>query len=350
MKRPHIILIHSDQHRADALSLEGHPDHITPNLDELASQGAWFRNAYTPAPVCCPARRTLLTGHTPATDGCLSNDPVRIPHPHDTLPNLLRLAGYQTADLGRSFHQYPSGVRHGFETVRRSPWEDHDSRAWNEMRPLSTHRRFNNWPHLLVHGMPLDGYSARDWPYDEALHQTTWTINRAIDFLDQRDVDAPLFMAVGTVAPHPPLIPPKFYYDRYDRRQLTPPKVGAERQLIGGIISTPSSLCNHPTPSIASPTGIGNTFGFRKVEMSNSFTSPRTLRNSTTSRVNLRLLPPSGNGADAWSKSCKRGPKVLFQAANSFPVAHTQVSSRMHYPLPRRNKCQIEKTDLHQAF
>lgn len=225
-RRPNIVLFHADQHRGDALSIEGHPDVMTPNLDERAARGVRFRNAYTPAPICSPARRSLLTGHTPATDGGLSNAPVRIAIPEDTLPNLLRRAGYETVDIGRGFHQHPSRARYGFERRDESPFHASDSRVWTAIHPLCRTGEFTNWPHLLGHGMTLDGYAARPWPYDEAFHQTTWTINKAIDFLENRDPDAPFFLSVGTVAPHSPLVPPACYFDRYLRKPLTPPPVG----------------------------------------------------------------------------------------------------------------------------
>ncbi len=225
-ERPNLILITTDQQRADCLSLAGHPDLTTPNLDELAHGGAWFRQAYSPAPICSPARRSILTGRSPATDGCTDNSPVRIPKPEDTLPDLLRRAGYQTAEIGRSMHQYPGHARYGFEVREHSPFESHDSHAHWVIRQTSKTGEFSNWPHLLNHGMPLCGYGARPWPYDEAFHQTTWTVNKAIEFADRRDADVPFFAHIGFVAPHPPLVPPRHYYERYARRELRPPVIG----------------------------------------------------------------------------------------------------------------------------
>ncbi len=55
-KKPHILLLIDDEHRPDLMSVEGNPHIRTPTLDRLINQGAYFRNAYTPAPVCVPAR------------------------------------------------------------------------------------------------------------------------------------------------------------------------------------------------------------------------------------------------------------------------------------------------------
>ena len=122
--RPDIILIHTDQHRADCLSVAGHPELITPNLDGLALRGTRFTNAHTPAPLCSPARHSLLTGCSPATNGVLSNLPARIARPEATLPALLRRAGYQTLHVGRSMHQHPGSARYGFDYCFGQPHTD----------------------------------------------------------------------------------------------------------------------------------------------------------------------------------------------------------------------------------
>ena len=38
----------------------------TPNLEELASRGVKFSNAYAPAPTCTPSRKSIQFGKTPA--------------------------------------------------------------------------------------------------------------------------------------------------------------------------------------------------------------------------------------------------------------------------------------------
>jgi arylsulfatase len=213
--RPNFVLIMTDQHRWDCLGLAGHPHLLTPNLDALAHRGIYFRRAYTPAPICCPARRSLLTGHAPATDGCLDNTPVRIPRPEDTLPHLLRRAGYETVSVGRTMHQFPEHHRYGFEQVFRRPHNDRYSRFAVEVPALSP--RLETYPHHLDHGLPLDGYTARSWPYREEFHESNYSVARAIQYLDERDREQPFFLYLGVVAPHPPLCPPAFYFDRYHR-------------------------------------------------------------------------------------------------------------------------------------
>ena len=68
-----LLFIIVDQQRYDALSIAGNPIVKTPNLDKLAKQGAYFKNAYTPVAVCGPARSSILTGTTINTNGVNTN-------------------------------------------------------------------------------------------------------------------------------------------------------------------------------------------------------------------------------------------------------------------------------------
>jgi len=57
-----LLVILSDEHRADAMGCVGHPFVQTPNLDALAKRGTVFTVAYTPSPICVPARAAFATG------------------------------------------------------------------------------------------------------------------------------------------------------------------------------------------------------------------------------------------------------------------------------------------------
>lgn len=216
----------TDQQRGDALGIEGHPHLQTPNLDWLAQSGARFRRAYSECPTCIPARRCLMTGQKPGTNGVAGfavGEPI---HTENTLPELLRRAGYQTASIGRSMHQYPAYKRYGFETVVGDPFQDRYSGFQQLYRCSTEGGLFSNWPHLHGHSLGPNGHIARPWPHDEHFHETNYAINKALEFIDNRDKSVPFFMYVGTVAPHPPLVPPQCYYDRYVNKELDEPVVG----------------------------------------------------------------------------------------------------------------------------
>ena len=67
--KPNILLIMADQFRGDCLSLERHPVLLTPVIDEIGGMGTHFHRMYTTCASCIPARRCLLTGEHPATNG-----------------------------------------------------------------------------------------------------------------------------------------------------------------------------------------------------------------------------------------------------------------------------------------
>lgn len=69
-KRPNILFLMSDQHRADVSGYAGDPVVRTPTLDRLAGSGVVFANAYTPSPICVPGRQCLMAGQLPKTCGC----------------------------------------------------------------------------------------------------------------------------------------------------------------------------------------------------------------------------------------------------------------------------------------
>ena len=73
VKPPNLLIIMTDQQRFDALSYAGNSILETPNMDRLAEEGVWFKNAYTPCAVCTPARASILTGCRVATTGVISN-------------------------------------------------------------------------------------------------------------------------------------------------------------------------------------------------------------------------------------------------------------------------------------
>lgn len=108
---PNIILILSDNHRADAMACAGHPFVETPNLDRLAREGVRFTNAFCTTPLCSPARASFLTGLYGWRHGVKNNTTSsRWDEGHVTFLELLReRAGYATAFIGK-WHMPVSGL------------------------------------------------------------------------------------------------------------------------------------------------------------------------------------------------------------------------------------------------
>ena len=60
--KPNIVVIMTDQQRADLCGREGFPLEVTPFVDRLAQENVWFNKAYTVMPASSPARCSMFTG------------------------------------------------------------------------------------------------------------------------------------------------------------------------------------------------------------------------------------------------------------------------------------------------
>ncbi|HND52861.1 MAG TPA: sulfatase [Pirellulaceae bacterium] len=99
-ERPNVVVILTDDQRADALSIAGHPHLKTPHIDRLAHEGVYFPNAFCTTSLCSPSRATILSGVYAHRHGVLNNFteyPVDLP----SFPRQLQKAGYETAYLGK---------------------------------------------------------------------------------------------------------------------------------------------------------------------------------------------------------------------------------------------------------
>ena len=104
--RPNIIWITSEDN-SPLLGCYGDELATTPHLDNLARQGVLYENAFANAPVCAPARFTILTGmyaSAMGTEGMRSR--YRIPEFVKPLPTYLREAGYYCTNNFRTDYNY----------------------------------------------------------------------------------------------------------------------------------------------------------------------------------------------------------------------------------------------------
>jgi len=117
---PNVLLIMTDQQTATALSACGNEHLKTPHMDSIAESGVRFAKSYCTAPVCGPARSSLLTGRMPHQTGVNVNGQT-IYRSIPNLGDLFRRAGYETAWAGK-WHlprSYPQrDAIPGFEYLR----------------------------------------------------------------------------------------------------------------------------------------------------------------------------------------------------------------------------------------
>ena len=100
-KPPNILFLFSDQFNARCLSVAGHPDVQTPNLDRLAHEGVRFENTYTQNPVCTPSRVSFLSGLYPSTHGYYGLYGREPDQAMTSMFSYFREQGYRTGALGK---------------------------------------------------------------------------------------------------------------------------------------------------------------------------------------------------------------------------------------------------------
>ncbi len=122
---PNIILIMADNHPAKLLGSYGNHEIHTPNLDKLAANSAQFNQAYCVNAMCSPCRASVLTGQMPSHHGVHTwiDDRRMETWPenwnalaeYETLPELLKANGYDTAMIGKYHLGSPLQAQNGFD-------------------------------------------------------------------------------------------------------------------------------------------------------------------------------------------------------------------------------------------
>jgi len=104
--RPNILLITADDMNYDTPGFAGNKiDGLTPNLDHLASEGIYFKQARVTVAVCQPSRSVLMTGRYPHRNGAVGFNPINDGVP--TLGEQLRAAGYMNGIFAKVPHIAP---------------------------------------------------------------------------------------------------------------------------------------------------------------------------------------------------------------------------------------------------
>lgn len=214
--RPNLLVILSDQHQSRALSCAGHPVAQTPNLDALAARGTRFTNAYTPSPICVPARAAFATGRYPHDIRLWDNA-----MPYTGTPrgwgHALQDKGVRVESIGK-LHYRAIEDDAGFD-VQHIPMHVAGSvgMVWGSIR-REEDRVYNKQVRMM--GDTVGSGESSYTRYDRAV------TDRTCNWLEDAAEDAdPWCLYVGLVAPHHPLIAPQEYYDLYPRDQLPADKL-----------------------------------------------------------------------------------------------------------------------------
>lgn len=157
--RPSIVLITADTLRADRLGCYGSLTTRTPNVDRLAAEGMLFENAASPMPLTRPSHFSLFTSLYPRDHGVVDNA-IPLPADLDTLPEMLRDNGYETAAfVGTALLGEGSGADRGFQVLdaprqRQRRGETVIEKAITWLTRRSTDQPFFLWVHLFDPHLP----------------------------------------------------------------------------------------------------------------------------------------------------------------------------------------------------
>jgi arylsulfatase A-like enzyme len=219
--QPNVIVFFTDQQRWDTTGVHGNPLELTPNFDAMAQRGTHVAAAFTPQPVCGPARSVLQTGMYATETGCFRNG---IPLPADvpTLGRAFRDAGYATGYIGK--------------------WH----LAGDEPVPPEQRGGYDYWLASNALEFTSDAYRCELYDGEGQLvrlpgYRVDALTDAAIRFIDQRQTQ-PFFLFLSFLEPHhqnhrDDYPAPDVYRQRYTGRWVPPDLAalgGSSPQHLGG--------------------------------------------------------------------------------------------------------------------
>jgi arylsulfatase A-like enzyme len=238
--KPNVLLILSDEFRADSLGCAGHPLVQTPHLDGLAGEGTRFEHCFVQASPCAPSRMSIYTGRYLCSTGALDNM-TPLAEPEDNLAMHLQGHGYRTAIMGYNDYAVdprflPEGHPHrtslnydhflpGFETIYD---HEYDSPEWFAyLREKGYPEDLCNHEKMYAPKAPPEGpgdHLPLHFPahYRAEDSEAQFITSKAIDYLSGH-CEGGCFLSLNYVKPHGPYLCPAPYHAMYDPKDVPPP-------------------------------------------------------------------------------------------------------------------------------
>jgi len=225
-RKPNILLIFVDNQPANMMGCYGNDEIFSPHLDELASRGVLFRNAFCPNSMCSPCRASMLTGLMPSQHGVHTwlDDEIMDQWPEnynaiaefETLPEKLAEAGYHTALIGKYHLGFADKPQNGFKHWVTMAKGMMDSFYGVEM---NDNGQYNTAPE----------------------HSVDYFTKKSVEFLDDHaDKDEPFFLFLTYNAPYGELYPsePEHRYSHlYSELPMdSVPREGVSPELIDWVL------------------------------------------------------------------------------------------------------------------
>ncbi|HMV46865.1 MAG TPA: sulfatase [Blastocatellia bacterium] len=199
-KPRNIIFLLTDDHRYDALGfLKGQPFIETPNLDAMARNGVYLKNAFVTTALCSPSRASILTGLYAHQHRVVDNNN---PVPDDLVffPQYLQQAGYETAMIGK--------------------WHMGGEKD-------DPQRGFNHWVSFKGQGTYLpnpNGFNVDGKKVPQKGYITDELTDYAINWLNGRKGDKPFMLYLSHKGVHADFVPAARHKDRYKDKTFVEPR------------------------------------------------------------------------------------------------------------------------------
>ena len=213
--QPNIVIVMADQHRAGLTRGAGFPLDTMPTLDRMAAQGVRFDRAYTTAPLCVPARISLLTGRWPHAHRVRQNSAPNHALFQKDLFHVCRDLGYRTGLTGKN-HSHLTAERVDFWR----PYSHLD--GWMPENPPREQVEFQKWMGRLNHGVSME---ATPFPVEAQFPHRI--VSNAMEFMSGAG-DQPFALWVSFAEPHNPYQVPRPYFDMFPPDAVPPRDVGPE--------------------------------------------------------------------------------------------------------------------------
>jgi arylsulfatase A-like enzyme len=210
--KPNIVVVMTDQQRADLSAREGYALDTTPFLDSLA--GTDFRRAYTSMPVCGPARVSLFTGRYPSASHVRTNHNFLDVRFSQDLVGVLKEQGYRVGLSGKN-HSHIGDDRwdwtaHYGHEGGRGPDRTEEEKGFDQFLADLHHRT-----QLEPTPFPVECQG----PYRVVTDAQRW-----ISALEGE----PFFLWLTFAEPHNPFQVPEPYYSLFPPETLPPCRAGEE--------------------------------------------------------------------------------------------------------------------------
>ena len=230
MTASNILILMADQLAPHFTSTYGHPVVKTPNIDQIAEKGCRFDAAYTPSPLCAPARFSFMAGQAPFEIRAYDNA-AEFPSSIPTFCHYLRALGYHTCLSGK-MHFVGADQLHGFSERLTTDIYPADF-AWTPDWKKAS-QRIDVWYHNMssVHEAgPAEMTYQLEYDDEVGFHG----IRKIYDYA-QRTEQLPFAMVASFTHPHDPYVARQKWWDLYESAQIDMPNIAA-----GSIPSDPHS-------------------------------------------------------------------------------------------------------------